>query len=100
MDGARAGDNEVLLNYVLNSGSGSGDMFLYVLKSAFGSEAEFVYLYSMFGNKGGAYAENDGFEEWAVRDSQVTVPDGGATAMLLGSVIVGIGMLRRKFARS
>ena len=94
-------DNEVLLNYNLNSGSGSGDLFLYVLKSAFGSEAEYVYLYSMFGNKGGAYAENDGFEEWAVRDSQATtVPDGGATAMLLGSVMVGIGMLRRKFGTS
>jgi hypothetical protein len=93
-------NNEVLLNYSLNNGSGSGDMFVYVLKSLFGAETEFVYLYSQFGNKGGNYVTNDGFEEWAVRNTQITqVPDGGSTVALLGSALLGISMLRRRFAR-
>ncbi|SRR6266542_24893 len=32
--------------------------------------------------------------------SPATVPDGGSTVMLLGSALLGIGALRRKFARS
>jgi len=93
-------NNEVLLNYSLNNGSGSGDLFVYVLKSLFGAETQYVYLYSQFGAKGGAYAANDGFEEWAVRNTQITqVPDGGSTVALLGSALLGISMLRRRFAR-
>ncbi len=30
----------------------------------------------------------------------VTVPEGGSTAALLGSVLLGVGMLRRRFGRS
>lgn len=58
--------NRVLLDYDLNSGSGSGDMFLYVPAALFaGLENQYLYLYSVFGASGGDYATNDGFEEWA-----------------------------------
>jgi hypothetical protein len=35
-----------------------------------------------------------------VSGSAVSVPDGGSTMMLLGSALLGIGVLRRKFARN
>jgi len=41
--------NVIQLNYSLNSGSGSGDMFLYVRNSAFTGPNTNVYLYSQFG---------------------------------------------------
>jgi hypothetical protein len=94
LDGA--GDAEILLNYNLNSGSGSGDLYAYIPQTAFSGAAgtDFVYLYSMFGAKGGAYAENDGFEEWATVSSN-GVPDGGGTLVLLGSALTCIGAVRR-----
>jgi hypothetical protein len=94
-------DSELLLNYDLNSGSGSGDLFAYIPQSVFGATTDFVYLYSQFGGKGGDFAENDGFEEWAVRTPGTvtnSVPDGGATVALLGLAIVGVEGLRRRFS--
>src|SRR5262249_57588914 len=52
------------MNYRLNSGSGAGDVLVYVpdaLLTAAGGN--YVYLYSRFGDTAGA---NAGFEEWAV----------------------------------
>lgn len=70
------GDNQVTLDYSLNSGSGSGDMKLDLLSTAFdsafaalglGTDAQkngaYVYLYSKFGSA--PNTNNDGFEEWA-----------------------------------
>ena len=58
--------NRVLLDYDLNAGSGSGDLFLYVPEWLLaGLEDQYLYLYSVFGASGGDYASNDGFEEWA-----------------------------------
>ncbi len=58
--------NSVFLDYSLNSGSASGDMFLYLPASLFsGLATQYLYLYSKFGAKGGDYASNDGFEEWS-----------------------------------
>ncbi len=91
--------NEVLLNYNLNSGSGSGDLFVYVPISAFAgaSIGDFLYLYSMFGAKGGAYAENDGYEEWATRTTNpVNIPDGGTTAALIGLGLVILSLVARR----
>jgi len=94
--------NEILLNYSLGSGSGSGDLFAYIPTSSFAGAlgTDYVYLYSMFGAKGGAYAENDGFEEWAVRNGTTPprVPDGGGTLALLGLALGGLGLARRAAA--
>jgi len=78
-------DNGVLLNYSLNSGSGSGDMFLYVPVAAFNipniSPTSFLYLYSAFGNPN---ASNDGFEEWAAHTGSAGVPFNAPAPSTLG----------------
>jgi len=81
------GDNAVKLNARLNSGSGSGDMFLLVPNTAFAGHAatEFVYLYSKMG---GSAQANGGFEEWAVRSTGSTAT--GGTASLSGFVYVDL----------
>jgi hypothetical protein len=67
LDGA--GDKTVELDYSLGHGSGSGDMYMYVQKSAFDAANNatgynYVYLYSAFGDPNGS---NAGFEEWAAQ---------------------------------
>jgi hypothetical protein len=57
---------EIQMDFSLNSGSGSGDMFLYVPKSDFLSNLDNVILFAQFGAPPGAFSSNDGFEEWAV----------------------------------
>lgn len=68
-------DHTVTLDYSLNSGSGSGDMYLDIPVALFEAQAGvlpgglsslnqgYVYLYSKFGSN--PYVNNDGFEEWA-----------------------------------
>jgi hypothetical protein len=51
------------MNADLNSGSGSGDVKLYVMNDLFRA-GQYVYLYSRFGEN---YANSGGYEEWAVR---------------------------------
>ena len=91
-------DNWILLDYALNSGSGSGDMFAYIPDSLFADE-DFVYLYSMFGaSESSLHPNTANFEEWAVRkdvDIPPTVPAPGA--VILGAIGVGlVGHLRRR----
>ena len=88
-------DSEILLDYSLNSGSGSGDMFAYIPMSVFGANTDYVYLYSQFGGKGGAYVNNDGFEEWAYRTAPV--PEPGALALL---TLGGMGFFASRRKRS
>ena len=94
-------NNTVELNYLFNSGSGSGDLFVYIPTSALvNSPGDFLYLFSSFGGTGTTNDpnnDNDGFEEWAVRfvSTPTTVPDGGATLTLLGLALGGIGVFRR-----
>jgi hypothetical protein len=97
-------DNRVQLNYDLNPGSGAGDLFVYVPVGAFGGAGptSYVYLYSHFGTEAGgtSYPANDGFEEWAVRvGTPTTVPDGGATAILLGCAMLALPLVRRRMKR-
>ncbi len=106
LDAGPAGNSEILLNYNFGSGSGSGDLFAYIPASVFGTAlpTDYVYLYSMFGARGGDYAANAGFEEWAVRAAPngvgggeiPGVPDGGATVTLLGMGLVVLAFLRRR----
>lgn len=67
-------DNTVNLDYSLNSGSGSGDMYLDIPVAMFQAQFSslsgvsalnqaYIYLYSKFGSN--PYENNDGFEEWA-----------------------------------
>ena len=94
-------NNTVELNYLFNSGSGSGDLFVYIPTSSLvNAPGDFMYLFSSFGGTGttpGLNNDNDGFEEWAVRTvtTPTQIPDGGATLTLLGLALSGIGVARR-----
>jgi hypothetical protein len=79
--------HEILMNYSLNSGSGSGDMFLYVPDADFDPSIDFVLLYSEFGDMLGGSGANDGFEEW----STLTAQGPGAVPAPAGVVLLGIG---------
>jgi hypothetical protein len=96
-------DSWVALNYDLNSGSGSGDMFLLVPQSFFDSYADSanVVLYSEFGLQGvnppgftGDFGGTANYEEWAVREG-VSVP-APSTAVLLSLFVAGALATRRK----
>ncbi len=88
--GAFLNDNTVTLDYDLNSGSGQGDMRMYIPLASFAGVGanDFVYLYSHFGNFGDDYETGDGFEEWAV------IPAPGALALLALAGLAG-GRRRR-----
>ena len=67
---AAGGDNWLTLDYRLNTGSGSGDMLMYVPDSWFTQAGgTHVYLFSRFGDNAPAHA---GFQEWAVGEGSVT----------------------------
>jgi hypothetical protein len=95
------GDNTILMDYSLNEGSGSGDLFAYFPVSYFGASSDYLYFYSMFGETGEPYDENDGFEEWAVREpgTSTRVPDGGTTIALLGMALLGLGGVRKALGK-
>jgi len=101
------GDNWILLDAGLNTGSGSGDIFAYIPNTLF-SGGTYVYLYSEFGeSESSKYPNNGGFEEWAVQqiDSMTIVsvdlpPTAPAPAALLlalsgSSVVVSIHRRRK-----
>jgi hypothetical protein len=75
----------------------AGTVFYNAIIAYFGSEAD---AKANGGANYGVYALNlwklDGT---LVQDVLVRVPDGGATLMLLGGALVGLGALRRRFGR-
>ena len=99
MDVGSQGDSWIKLDYSLNSGSGSGDMFAYIPDSVFVGTGDYVYLYSMFGSEFTAVA---GPEEWAVRmiaETTTGTPVPVPAAVLLGILGLGVvGIKLRKFA--
>lgn len=93
--------NSVELNYLLNPGSGAGDMLLFVKASNFTSSNEYITLFSKFGDPN---KDNDGFEEWAAFTSTTNKPPGGdpdltplPSAALSGMSLLGcLGIARRR----
>lgn len=88
MDVGADGDGRVDLDYSLNSGSGQTDMALYVPVSLFGAATDntFIYLYSSFGVP---FANNDGFEEWAVQTPQTLPVIPLPAAVWMGLALMG-----------
>ena len=91
-------DSWVKLDYNLASGSGQGDMRMFVPLSAFGgaSASTFVYLYSFFGTN---FATNDGFEEWAVQTPDAAVVPLPTSAAAGGALLLGLAGFRRLRSR-
>jgi len=93
-------DAWILMDYTLNTGSGSGDMFAYIPDSLF-TDLDYVYLYTVFG----VHRPNTAnFEEWAVLVGDVppppppppSVPAPGALLLVLGGSSLAISLNRRK----
>ncbi len=85
-------DNAIDLNYNLNSGSGSGDMWAYIPKDRFHGPNNYVYLYSKFGIP---HPNNDGYEEWsAIEGSNPVVPE--PSSLLSGAIIIGLAASRSR----
>jgi hypothetical protein len=96
-------DSWIKLNYDLGAGSGQGDMYAYIPTSMLdGGSGDYVYLYSVFGAQGGDFANNDGYEEWFVRENVTPPPPPPVpvpAAALLGLLGLGAaGLKLRRFA--
>jgi hypothetical protein len=89
-----------------NSGNGQGDLWMYVPKSLFSNDTDYLYLYSELGTPPGTYAATGSFEEWGALigtaeppPGHTNLPDGGMTLMLLTAGLSGLGLVRRVVKR-
>ena len=85
-------NNWVKLDYGLNHGSGSGDMYLLVPQALLGAFTN-VVLYSQFGTN---FRNNAGYEEWFVNHAQAPIPEPGTGALLLAGLLGMFGVMRRR----
>jgi hypothetical protein len=91
-------DNTVELDYNLNHGSGSGDMFVYIPYNLIAGKGTYLVMYSSFGVPNTSSA---GFEEWSVvtGDNGSPAPGPGLplpSAATGGALILGgLGFCRR-----
>ena len=84
-------DNWILLDDLVNTGGGHGDMLALIPDSLFSSpSSQYVYLYTKFGVNSVA---DDGFEEWAYGIEGPLIPE-PTTVALLG--LGGLFLLRRR----
>ena len=91
------GNNSILLDYSLNHGSGSGDMFANIPDSLFDPSVPFVYLYSQFGDSDD-YSDA-GFEEWAVLKGSTPPPVNEVPApatLVFAALGCGLGLVVRR----
>jgi len=110
--GGAGNTNTVLLDYSDNSGSGSGDLFVYIpatLLPSNDANNTYLYLWSQFGIRGttgdARYTNNDGYEEWAFLNSgagavpsqfNVNAPEPATLIMLGTGLLLGGGAIRRR----
>ena len=87
-------DNWVKLDYSLNSGSGSGDMYMLIPTTLLAGYTN-VVLYSQFGSN---FRNNDGYEEWFT--TQAPIPEPGTGALLLAGLLGLFGVMRRRISNS
>lgn len=82
-------DSWIQLNFLLDSGSGEANMRMLIPDELFVG-GTYVYLYSGFGEQGGAWGNTDGFEEWYVGKGEAPPIPEPATVLLLGSGLIGL----------
>jgi len=88
----QTGDNWIVLDAGLESGSGGGDVLVLIPNDLFGEdETKFVYLYSKFGV---TVPCGGGFEEWAVALGGPIVPEPSAFLLLCTAIPVLLRMRR------
>lgn len=88
LDGA--GESHVLLDASRNHGSGSGDMYAYIPVSSFAgvSTADFIYMFSRFGDQVSADGTTEGgFEEWSLVSNMTAVPEVASLFPIVGLVV-------------
>ncbi len=97
LDVGPQGPTFIKLDFSLNSGSGSGDMLANIPDALFTGPNQFVYLFSRFGDN---FPNNDGFEEWAVTQQAIVVPEPSSIVLVLsGLATIGLGGMRRLLRR-
>jgi len=88
--------DQIELNFMLNPGSGAGDMFLYIEDSLFAGAQTHVVFATQFGSPNGDHGSNDGFEEWSVVKRENEIVPEPSSLLLLGA---GFSLLAARYRK-